>query len=226
MGTTDHPLLREGLWQQRTDLMSSERHPVRCAVEIISMLISFACQSLVRGIKEAWECGQSARLGSGMTVEVSKSTIFDLEALPGHLIRRLQQVAVAIFATRFEDAKIDLTPVQFAALHTIELSPGIDQASLAGMIAYDRTTIGGVVDRLMQKGLIRREVSEKDKRARLVYLTEEGTALLREARPAVLEVQDVILKGLSAAERQTFMELLAKAAEAGNSYSRAPLLRK
>ncbi len=52
-------------------------------------------------------------------------------------------------------AGIDLTPVQFAALTTVDDNPGVDQATLAGHIAY--VTIGRVVDRLVQKGLLRRE---------------------------------------------------------------------
>ena len=55
------------------------------------------------------------------------------------------------------EAGFDLTPVQFAALAVIAEHPRIDQATLAGLIAYDRVTIGGVVDRLSQKGYILRD---------------------------------------------------------------------
>lgn len=65
-----------------------------------------------------------------------------LYTLPGHLIRRLQQIAVALFAARMAEAGLDLTPVQYAALSTIHDNPGVDQATLAGLIAYDRVTLG------------------------------------------------------------------------------------
>src|SRR3954470_14992511 len=73
--------------------------------------------------------------------------------MPGHLARRFQQIAVAVFLAEVGDAGFDLTPVQYAALATIKANPGLDQVTLAGLIAYDRTTITGVVDRLVQKGV-------------------------------------------------------------------------
>jgi DNA-binding MarR family transcriptional regulator len=72
--------------------------------------------------------------------------------MPGHLARRFQQIAVAVFLAEVGEAGFDLTPVQYAALAAIKTNPGIDQVSLAGLIAYDRTTITGVLDRLAQKG--------------------------------------------------------------------------
>jgi DNA-binding MarR family transcriptional regulator len=147
----------------------------------------------------------------------------DLYDLPGHLIRRLHQISVAIFANRMAAAGIDLTPVQFAALAKVDDSPGVDQATLAGLIAYDKVTLGGVVDRLVQKGFLRREVSKQDRRARVLTLSDEGQALLARALPEARLVQDDTLAGLSDAERRTFVELLRKATNAANDQSRAPL---
>jgi len=90
----------------------------------------------------------------------------DQHDMPGHLARRFQQIAVAVFLAEVEAAGYDLTPVQYAALATVRTNPGIDQITLAGLIAYDRTTITGVVDRLVQKGLLVRRASSRDRRAR------------------------------------------------------------
>ena len=98
--------------------------------------------------------------------------------MPGHLIRRLHQVSTQLFLLRVQAAGSDLTPVQFAALDALSTHPEIDQAGLAGAVAKDRATIGAVVDRLEQKGLIARRVSPADKRARLLSLTPRGQALL------------------------------------------------
>jgi DNA-binding MarR family transcriptional regulator len=148
----------------------------------------------------------------------------DLYEMPGHLIRRLHQISIALFTTRMSDAGIDLTSVQFAALVTVRDNPGIDQATLAGLIAYDRVTIGGVVDRLVAKGLLTREVSPRDRRARVLELSAAGQEVLRQAQPVAEAVQDDILEGLSAAERDSFTALLRKVTEAGNDHSRAPLV--
>ena len=60
----------------------------------------------------------------------------ELYALPGHLIRRLNQISVSVFAARVAEEGFDLTPVQFAALMILSENPGIDQATLAGLIAH------------------------------------------------------------------------------------------
>jgi DNA-binding MarR family transcriptional regulator len=147
----------------------------------------------------------------------------DLYRMPGHLIRRLHQISVSVFAERMRAAGHDLTPVQFAALAALEAYPGVDQATLAGLIAYDRATLGGVVDRLEAKGLLAREVSARDRRARVLRLTGEGAQALARVRPDVEAVQAGILGGLDPAERETFLRLLQKATDAGNALSRAPL---
>nr|WP_322866859.1 MarR family transcriptional regulator [Aquicoccus sp. G2-2]MEA1114162.1 MarR family transcriptional regulator [Aquicoccus sp. G2-2] len=120
----------------------------------------------------------------------------------------------------------DITPVQYAALTAIRENPGIDQATLAGAIAYDKATIGGVVDRLAAKGVILRGRSKTDKRARALSLTEQGEALVMQARPFIRALQTDILSGLDPDEEAQFMALLAKTTAAGNTRSRAPLRRR
>lgn len=147
----------------------------------------------------------------------------DIHAMPGHLVRRFQQIAVAIFHAEVEAAGYDLTPVQYAALVAASRHPGVDQATLAGLIAYDRTTIGGVVDRLVHKGFLAREISGKDRRARELKVTPAGNALLAGIKPAVEAAQHVMLRGLDADEAEQFLRLLRKAIDAANDLSRAPL---
>ena len=146
-----------------------------------------------------------------------------LYRLPGHLIRRLQQAAVSIFVSELGALGHDLTPVQFGAITMTRRHPGIDQATLAGLIAYDRATIGGVVDRLVKKGLLSRQVSRADRRARTLHVTQAAVALLDEIAPQVDRVQGMILSGLDPSERTLFLALLEKATEAVNDRSRAPL---
>src|ERR1700709_500625 len=74
---------------------------------------------------------------------------------PGYLFRGMQQIAVAIFV---EECKpFDLTPVQYAALVSIHTHPGIDATRLSAVIAFDRSTLGNVIERLEGKTLIERQ---------------------------------------------------------------------
>ena len=142
--------------------------------------------------------------------------------MPGHLARRFQQIAVAVFLAEVEDAGFDLTPVQYAALATIKANPGLDQVTLAGLIAYDRTTITGVIDRLVQKGLADRRASSRDRRARELDITDLGRKTLRTITPAVEAAHRLMLRGLTQKESDELMRLLRKAIAAGNELSRAP----
>jgi DNA-binding MarR family transcriptional regulator len=142
---------------------------------------------------------------------------------PGHLIRRFQQIAVAVFHAEVEDAGHDLTPVQYAALTAINRHPAVDQVTLASLIAYDRTTITGVIDRLVQKGLAERRANENDRRVRELLITPEGRKVLRKIEPAVQSAQRVMMQGLTSNEAEELLRLLRKAIAAGNELSRAPL---
>ena len=152
-----------------------------------------------------------------------ESPVTDPHDMPGHLARRFQQIAVAVFLTEVEEAGYDLTPVQYVALAAVDANPGIDQITLAGQIAYDRTTITGVVDRLSQKGLLARHESSLDRRSRELRITDAGRRILRGMTPAVEAAQQVMLRGLTEKEAKDLVRLLKKATAAGNELSRAPL---
>lgn len=130
--------------------------------------------------------------------------------MAGHLIRRLHQQSTQIFQAQAQAAGFDLTSVQFAALDAIAAQPGIDQASLAATISFDRATIGGVIDRLESKGLVQRVVGEHDRRARQLHLTAAGDGLLSACRPVVEALQDDIMAPLSPRERAAFLALARK----------------
>jgi DNA-binding MarR family transcriptional regulator len=143
-----------------------------------------------------------------------------LDGLPGHQIRRLQQIAVGLFMD--ETGGFDLTPVQFAALATVHRQPGIDQRTLARMIGFDTSTIAGVIDRLERRALMQRNASADDKRVRLLRVTAQGEALLAGIVPCMLRAQERILAPLPAAERPRFMQMLNVLVQGNNEASRAP----
>jgi DNA-binding MarR family transcriptional regulator len=146
-----------------------------------------------------------------------------MQEMPGHLARRFQQIAVAVFLAEVETAGFDLTPVQYAALAAIAANPAIDQITLAGLIAYDRTTITGVIDRLTQKGLVVRRASARDRRSRELLMTDDGRRTLKAITPAVEAAQRLMVRGLTEAEGRELIRLMQKAIAAGNDLSRAPL---
>ena len=170
--------------------------------------------------KSSGASGVSMVVASSLTV--AEKTALEIDTMPGHLVRRMQQASVAIFDNAIRLAGLDLTPVQFAALTMVAANPGLDQAGLAQGIAYDRVTIGGVVDRLETKGLLRREIAENDRRARRLYLQPLGEGVLAAVRPVVHAVQDAILVGLEPDEAEALCKLMRKALDAVGDVSRTP----
>lgn len=150
----------------------------------------------------------------------TKSSPLVLGELPGHYIRRLQQIAVGVFME--ETQAFGLTPVQFAALQAVSVHPGIDQSTLAAGIGFDTSTIGGVIDRLAQRGWVVRQVSTADRRARQLFATAEGAQLLQDVQQAVLHTQERVLSPLTQAEQKEFMRMLKRLVDANNEASRAP----
>jgi DNA-binding MarR family transcriptional regulator len=131
----------------------------------------------------------------------------DLNSLPGHDIRRLHQIAVALFMAETEP--FGVTPVQFAALQAVQNAPGTDQRTLARTIGFDTSTIAGVIDRLEARGLMLRSASAQDRRVRLLTLTPAGEQLLADVLPSMRRAQERILAPLPAQERGEFMRMLA-----------------
>lgn len=138
-------------------------------------------------------------------------TLGDLRQMPGHLLRRAQQINGAIFADELGEAgETELTSVQYMALVAIRDHPHADATLLSGLIFFDRATIGGVLERLLAKGLVRRQGSVQDRRVKELNITEAGISLLRQINAAVLRVQERLLENFSPEERETFLALLGK----------------
>ena len=154
----------------------------------------------------------------------SKPTAITMDAVytaPGYLFRRMQQIAVAIF---MEECKaFDLTPVQYAALIAIRTHPGIDATRLSAVIAFDRSTLGSVIERLEAKKFIERKPASGDKRVKLLHLTKSGATVLREIMPSVDRSQARMLQPLKAADRKTLLALLTQLVDLNNEASRVPL---
>jgi DNA-binding MarR family transcriptional regulator len=131
----------------------------------------------------------------------------DLQATPGHLIRRAQQIAVSIFAEQLANA--DITPVQFAILNALLDSPGIDQVSLAKRVAFDPATSGSVIGRLEAKAWVERKADPKDRRRKLLVVTAAGVQALGQVQKDVARIQEKILSPLTASEQSQFVHLLS-----------------
>ncbi|WBY02467.1 MarR family transcriptional regulator [Ramlibacter tataouinensis] len=144
----------------------------------------------------------------------------DLTNLPGHFARRVHQLACALYTQEVGD--LGLTPVQYSSLQTVCNQPGIDQKTLANSVGYDTSTIAGVIDRLEARGLVVRNVSPSDRRARLITPTDKGIEVLAGVVPRMLRSQERLLEPLAKAERKEFIRLMKVLVDANAELSNIP----
>ena len=140
---------------------------------------------------------------------------FNFGEAPGHLIRRAQQLAVAIFME--ETAGFDVTPVQFAILNALMDDPSEDQITLSGRVAFDPATFGSVIGRLEAKGWVRRAADPGDKRRKLLWATDEGAQIALKMKRAVGRAQQRIVSPLEPDEQVQLSVLLGKIVAAHQS---------
>ena len=133
---------------------------------------------------------------------------FEFQRQPGHLIRRALQLHGTLFAENTNGYGI--TSPQWAALRALHECPGVEQAKLAELIAYDRSTIGGLVDRLEAKGYAARSSDAADRRLKRLNLTPAGQAVFDALHARVRAVSTRFVSPLSTAETEQLLSLLER----------------
>jgi DNA-binding MarR family transcriptional regulator len=129
---------------------------------------------------------------------------------PAFLIRRVHQVAIALFDE--ECAPFGVTNTQHGLLQAIQASPGMDVIGAARAVGIDRTTANVAVTNLERRGWIERTINPDDRRSHQIKITAAGTRLLRDTASALERAQRRLLAELSAAEVRSFVSLMEKIA--------------
>jgi DNA-binding MarR family transcriptional regulator len=134
--------------------------------------------------------------------------IQDLYDKPGYQIRRLRQIAAGMFAA--QAATFDITGQQWTTLQALGEFERLEQNELCDILVLDRATMATLLVRLEEKGLVRRRISERDRRRKHVSLTPSGRRTLVEMAPVIERIQKRILEPLTAADRVEFARMLRK----------------
>lgn len=133
-----------------------------------------------------------------------------LGASPSHLMHRALQLALDIYSE--ETGTAGLTQRQFAVLEAVSQKSGLTQTDLVRATGIDRSTLADLVARMTTKGLLDRERSAVDARAKAVSLSAAGQAALDAARPRVEAADKRIMALLPKGKRDGFLTLLAELA--------------
>jgi DNA-binding MarR family transcriptional regulator len=142
-----------------------------------------------------------------------------LDASPSHLLHRVLQLALDIYAE--ETGPGAITQRQYAVLTAVAHDEGLTQTHLVKATGIDRSTLADMVARMISKGLLERERSSLDARANTVRLTEQGRAELGTAKPRVEGADRRILALLPRGKRDSFLNVLRAFARAGEEAANA-----
>lgn len=134
--------------------------------------------------------------------------------LPEQLLQALRRAQAAVSeALRTPLAAQDLRPLQHAVLHVLRREPGFRQSQVSAALGIARTNFVPLFDALERRGLAERRDIEGDRRARGLFLTAAGAALLDRVDP-ILAAQEARLDlRLGADGRHTLLALLSRLAD-------------
>ena len=135
--------------------------------------------------------------------------MYDIENSIGFLLAKAHQRGWALFSE--EISRYDLTPPQFSVLAFLWQQDGLTQTELSEKAQIDRTTIGGLLDRMARSNLLERRPHPQDRRAHLVYLTEQGKRLEPELTSLANQVLKRFTAGLSETDKQQLRNKIGRA---------------
>lgn len=129
----------------------------------------------------------------------------------GYMLRRAHMAVLDQGNVAF--GRINLRPPQYGILLFLAHAPGRNQAAVGAALGIQRSNFVGLIKGLDQRKLVRRSRGSKDKRPRVLHLTERGEALLREAKKIDAKLDRRFEKKLGRGGREKLLQLLTKLAE-------------
>jgi DNA-binding MarR family transcriptional regulator len=131
-----------------------------------------------------------------------------LDDLLGYALRRAQGAVHRDYMASLGSARI--TQKQTAVLWLVQSNPGVTQGTIGNALGMDRATIMALVNRLSNRGLVKRRRSRADARRRELHLTAAGAALLGQVRLRIAHHERRMKQLLSDAELRKLKVLLTR----------------
>lgn len=130
----------------------------------------------------------------------------DLSRNFGFLVNDVARLLRTAYDRRVKS--LGLTRSQWWVVTHLFRANGVTQSELAEMLEIEKPTLGRLLDRLEAKGWVRREHDARDRRAWRVHLTDAVEPAMHNMREIAADLRRDALTGLSAAERERFVDTL------------------
>ena len=106
--------------------------------------------------------------------------------------------------------RIGVSRAQWQVLIALARAQGINQAGLAERLEVETITVGRMVDRLADAGLVERRADPADRRAWQLFLTPHAATMLADLAPVAAELRAEMLDGFDTAEQAMLHAMLVK----------------
>jgi DNA-binding MarR family transcriptional regulator len=127
----------------------------------------------------------------------------------GYRIKLLSQLLGRKFQERLDP--FGLTVFHWVVLCCLWEEDGLPTSGIGEKLQQVGGTMTGVLDRMEERGLIRRERDQQDRRVWRIWLTQEGQQLKDVLPPIAVEIREHAMQGIPTADREKFSELIDQA---------------
>lgn len=124
------------------------------------------------------------------------------------------------FGEVFKRQGVNLTAEQYLVMDTLWNEGTLTQQEIAYIIQKDKNSVTQFIDNLEKKGLVARAVDKGDRRVNNIVVTAEGMGLKDSMKELAISSMEGILKDISAADLNTFVEVLQKVCDNISSIGR------
>lgn len=135
---------------------------------------------------------------------------YNLKKSLGFKLDRASRLTTLNFNKNLKENNIILTAEQWGIINFLLEEDGINQNQIGKLINKDHTCVSRLIDTLIKKGIINKEISLEDKRVNLIYLTKAGKELQNKAADTVRHSLDKVFKNVSEEEKEIFSIVLDK----------------
>lgn len=139
---------------------------------------------------------------------------FNLGDKPGFLFRRLENRATLLYQKHTGQAEI--TPRQFGVLLMLYQQGRMTQAELAKAVFIDKSTLGEMLQRMVDRGLVNRRIPKDDRRTAEVWLSDAGKDVALSFASKANSAQQELIAPLPFEYRALFLKCLKILADTGH----------
>ena len=132
--------------------------------------------------------------------------MFDINEEMTYLVYVMQKRMRRQMSTALD--RDDITLEQYVVPYNLVDQDGINQKSLSHKVDKDQATLARILDILENRGYVVRRTTEKDRRAFLVFITEDGKQKVKEIARRLGAVHNEIVEGIPPERVNLFVELI------------------